>query len=262
MKLQNAIPARFLTQALALLLLLPLFSQISQAQAATSAVEIPKRVRLRSDAAEKMLTSKVPPIYPLLAKQSRIQGTVILKAIIGIDGSIEVLHLIQGHPLLAQAAMDAVKRWKYKPYLSNGKPVEVETMITVNFKLSSLKTENRTNTGSGSGSGTKVGLGKQADIEVSFINVGSGVSAAELVYAPDPTYSDEAMKASLEGMVGLTIFVGAEGRVHIPLVFRSLGKGLDEKAIEAVKTWRFKPAMKDGKPVPVQAIVKVNFHLH
>jgi periplasmic protein TonB len=76
-----------------------------------------------------------PPLYPAAAKQQGIQGVVVLEAVIGADGTVRELRVIDGHPLLAPAAIEAVKRWKYKPYYVKGKPVEVETTITVNFRL-------------------------------------------------------------------------------------------------------------------------------
>lgn len=83
-----------------------------------------------------MVLRKVNPTYPPLARQARIQGQVLLQAEISKTGDIENLHLISGHPMLAPAAIEAVKQWKYKPYVLNGEPVEVETQITVNFTLS------------------------------------------------------------------------------------------------------------------------------
>jgi protein TonB len=77
----------------------------------------------------------VQPSYPPLARQARIQGTVVLQAIIGKDGSIEHLRAVSGHPMLIPSAIDAVSQWKYKPYLLNGEPVEVDTQVTVNFTL-------------------------------------------------------------------------------------------------------------------------------
>jgi protein TonB len=71
-----------------------------------------------------------------LAKQARIQGVVLLEAVISKDGAIDNLRVISGHPLLTQAAIDAVKQWRYKPTLLNGEPVEVVTTITVNFAFS------------------------------------------------------------------------------------------------------------------------------
>jgi protein TonB len=98
-------------------------------------IATPQRVRVSSGVSTGMLVRKVPPSYPPLARQARIQGTVILQATISKEGSIENLQLISGHPMLAPAAIEAVKQWKYKPYLLNGEPVEVETQVQVNFTL-------------------------------------------------------------------------------------------------------------------------------
>ncbi|HKR84973.1 MAG TPA: energy transducer TonB [Terriglobales bacterium] len=75
------------------------------------------------------------PIYPPEAKKQGIQGAVHLRAVIGKDGFIKDLRVIDGHPMLTGSAMDAVKDWKHKPYLVKGKPLEVETTITVNYVL-------------------------------------------------------------------------------------------------------------------------------
>ena len=98
-------------------------------------IATPQRVRVSSGVSTGMLVRKVPPTYPPLARQARIQGTVVLQATISKEGSIENLQLISGHPMLAPAAIEAVKQWKYKPYLLNGEPVEVETQVQVNFTL-------------------------------------------------------------------------------------------------------------------------------
>jgi protein TonB len=81
------------------------------------------------------LIHRIQPEYPSLARQARIQGQVSLRAIISRDGRIENLQVVNGHPLLVQAAIDAVRQWRYRPYMLNGEPVEVETQITVNFTL-------------------------------------------------------------------------------------------------------------------------------
>jgi periplasmic protein TonB len=77
----------------------------------------------------------VTPTYPQMARIAHIQGDVILQATISKNGIIENLRAVQGHPILIQAAMDAVKQWKYKPYILNGEPVEVETTIKVQFHM-------------------------------------------------------------------------------------------------------------------------------
>ena len=95
----------------------------------------PHSVRVSSGVAQGLLIHEVRPQYPALARSARIQGSVVLQATIGKDGTIQNLHLLSGHPLLTQAAMDAVRQWRYRPYLLNNEPVEVDTTIQVNFTL-------------------------------------------------------------------------------------------------------------------------------
>ncbi len=103
--------------------------------AAPPKIATPQRVRVSTSVAQGFLVRKVSPTYPPLARQARIQGTVVLQAQISKSGDIENLQLVSGHPILAPAAIEAVKQWKYKPYLLNGEPVEVETTVQVNFTL-------------------------------------------------------------------------------------------------------------------------------
>lgn len=81
------------------------------------------------------LIRKVQPTYPPLARSARIQGTVVLQAVISKEGAIENLKVVTGHPMLAPAAIEAVRQWRYRPYVLNNDPVEVETQITVKFSL-------------------------------------------------------------------------------------------------------------------------------
>jgi len=110
-------------------------SVLSSTPVAVPKIATPQRVRVSSGVQSGLLIRKVNPAYPPLARQARIQGVVILQAQISKDGNIENLQLISGHPMLAPAAIEAVKQWKYKPYLLNGEPVEVETQVQVNFTL-------------------------------------------------------------------------------------------------------------------------------
>lgn len=90
---------------------------------------------------------------------------------------------------------------------------------------------------------------------------GNGVSAPMLLFSPEPEYSEEARKAKFQGTVRLALVVDERGNPAQIRILTPLGLGLDEKAIEAVRKWKFKPGMKDGKPVAVQASVEVNFRL-
>ncbi len=94
-----------------------------------------KRIRVASRLAEANLIHDVAPQYPPEAGRARIEGTVVLMAVIGKDGSVQDVRVESGLPILAQAALEAVKQWRYKPYLINGEPVEVDSRITINFNL-------------------------------------------------------------------------------------------------------------------------------
>jgi protein TonB len=95
----------------------------------------PKRITVGGAVQQARMLRRVNPVYPPLAKSARIQGTVQLSAVIGKDGNIQELEVIEGHPMLIQAAMAAVQQWQYKPTLLNGQPVEVATQINVVFTL-------------------------------------------------------------------------------------------------------------------------------
>jgi periplasmic protein TonB len=97
--------------------------------------QAPKRIRIGGNVQNANLIHEVDPAYPSIAKTARIQGDVVLHAIISKQGVIEQLHYISGPPLLVQSAMQAVRLWRYRPTLLNGEPVEVETTITVHFTL-------------------------------------------------------------------------------------------------------------------------------
>lgn len=93
------------------------------------------RVHLSAGAAQ-IISRPVEPSYPLLAKQMKVQGAVVLEALIGRDGNIQDLHILSGPPILSSAAREAVKQWRFKPYLQSGEAVETEARITVNFTIS------------------------------------------------------------------------------------------------------------------------------
>ena len=116
--------------------------------------------------------------------------------------------------------------------------------------------------GVGNGTGSGVGPGHGGGIGGGVYRVGGGVSAPRVVYDPDPEYSEEARQAKYQGTVVLWVVIGPEGHAREIRVQRTLGMGLDEKAIEAVRKWRFEPALKDGRPVAVQVNVEVNFRLY
>lgn len=96
-----------------------------------------KRIRISQGVTQGMVISKIEPIYPKLALSARVTGVVLVKAVISREGTITEIQVVKGHPILVPAAVEAVKQWRYRPYLLNGAPVEVETYITVTFQISS-----------------------------------------------------------------------------------------------------------------------------
>ena len=105
-------------------------------------------------------------------------------------------------------------------------------------------------------------LEKAAVLAAEFSMSAAVSFSSRTIYAPEPEFSEEARKAKYQGVCTLSLVVRSDGRPSDIRVLSSLGMGLDEKAIEAVKNWRFEPAMKDGHPVSVQIAVEVDFHLY
>jgi TonB family protein len=115
--------------------------------------------------------------------------------------------------------------------------------------------------GVGSGKGGGFGPGEGGGFGGGVFRVGGGVSAPVLLFKKEPEYSEEARKAKYQGTVVLYVEVTPDGKANNMKVLRSLGLGLDEKAMEAVRAWKFRPGQKDGKPVTVAATIEVNFRL-
>jgi TonB family protein len=107
-----------------------------------------------------------------------------------------------------------------------------------------------------------VGAGSGGGFGGGVYKVGGGISAPTAISAPDPDYTEEARRAKKQGTCILWLIVDSAGHPRDIRVIRGLGFGLDAKALEAVKQWRFQPALKDGRPVDVQISVEVEFHLY
>ena len=110
-------------------------SSVSAKAATGGVVNAADRVQLSPQTAQSV-SSSVPPDYPLLARQMKVQGAVSLQALISRDGTIQELQVLSGPTILAGAAREAVRQWRFKPYLLNGAPIETQALITVNFTIS------------------------------------------------------------------------------------------------------------------------------
>lgn len=234
---------------------------------ATSQV-IPQRVRVSESVARSLIVKKVDPVYPPLARQARIQGSVILQVKINKSGDVENVQLFSGHPMLAPAAIDAVRQWKYNPYLLNGEPVEVETRVTVNFTLPEKRpVEGVVGDAPGGippGEQGGIAAGNPGDANHPAVSqrvrVSQGVMAGLLITKVAPEYPAAARDQRIQGAVVLAVIIDREGSVsNIQLI--SGHPLLAPAAIDAVKQWKYKPYLLNGEPVEIETQVTVNFSL-
>ena len=211
---------------------------------------------------------RVAPMYPPLARQARIQGTVILKVVIDKEGNVSNMQLVSGHPMLAPAAIEAVKQWKYTPYESNGEIVEVQTDVQVNFKLADDPP----------GRGVPYAPDPGPDLPGGALGgvIGGAISGtptplaemwvAEATMRPlrvkrvDPIYPPLAVQVHLQGIVALNVRISSSGDVETVTLI-SGHPMLAPGAIEAVKQWEYSPYVNDGKEIAVRTVVQLSFAL-
>ncbi len=224
---------------------------------------------------------KVEPEYPQEAREAHIQGQVVLRVTINREGDVSKVDLISGPPMLRAAAIDAVKQWKYQPYLLNGQPAERETEAVVDFNLESreghagdtpLPDAPPAATGvvgdapGGIPAGQKNGgiisstLAAPAVATPLRVRVSAGVAQGLLVRRVSPEYPLQARLGRIQGVVILHVIISKTGDVAtVDLI--SGHPSLAPAAIETVKQWKYKPFLLNGKPVEVDSQVQINFTL-
>ena len=213
-----------------------------EAEAAPAAPKGPLRVSGSVFASSKISGSD--PVYPADAMAAQVQGAVVLHVVVSKEGTVESLEPISGPETLRAAAREAVKGWRYRPYLLSGEPVEVETMVTVNFQPGTAMAP----------------LPPQAEtLPAGVRQVGGGVLPPVVIHMVEPKFSKEAAKAHVGGTVLVGLWVDTEGKPQNVHVIRGVGMGLDEEAVKAVKEYLFKPALESEKPVVVELTIQVNF---
>ena len=248
---------------LAPLLLLVLFTSLAASQ-----VIAQQRVRAAESVMAARLVTKVAPVYPALARQARIQGTVILRVVINKSGDVENIQLVSGHPMLAPAAIEAVKQWKYNPYLLHGETFAVETDVRVNFTLSE-KPPAEGVVGDAPGGippDEKGGIVSSAPREEGRpgvpqrVRVSQSVMSSFIVTKVPPEYPQDGKDQRIQGAVVMRVNIDKEGNVsNIQII--SGHPLLIPAAIEAVKQWKYKSYLRNGMPVEVETQVTVNFTL-
>jgi len=228
-------------------------------------------VRATGEIKPPKLIKRVDPIYPEIARQSKVEGVVILEATTDIYGRVQETKILRSIPLLDQAAIDAVMQWVYEPFMIDGKPRGVIFTVTVVFMLKSEKKKQIKAPGVEGGvkggveGGVEGGVigGVVGEVEA---RAGGPVRATGEIKPPkrikgvDPIYPEEAKKEGIEGVVILEATTGIYGRVQETKILRSIPE-LDQAAIDAVMQWVYEPFMIDGKPRGVIFTVTVVFML-
>ena len=201
-----------------------------------------------------------------------MQGQVWIKILVSESGDIESAEVVSGEPVLARSALDAVKKWKFKPFIKNGKPVKVSTKLPFDFAFSDkvmtngVSADSSTRTDppktsplpppSSAVSGTPTG-----DVAPKTVQVSPGVTTGMLIHQIAPVYPPDARRANIQGVIVLQALISKEGR--ITELKRITGpKELAGAAIDAVEQWRYRPYLLNGEPVAVRTQIQVNFTLN
>jgi len=222
--------------------------------AAWSQVTTPAPLELSADSAQPLLIRKVAPLYPPLARQARIQGTVFLKIIISKEGDVRDAQLVSGHPMLAPAAIAAVKQWKYRPYTQDGDPVEIATSVRVDFRMADDPQPKMI-------VGDAAGPDAAPAVSIPDTDVPEAVMRGQRIDKFDPVYPQIAIEQGIQGTVVLKARVNLHGDVEGVSGVEG-DPVLVAAAIEAVKHWKYKPYLSsDGYAMPVVTNVTFNFNL-
>jgi TonB family protein len=203
------------------------------------AVDTTKPLRVMGGVTEPKKIKDVKPVYPPIAETARISGVVIAEIVIDTNGDVRDARILRSIPMLDQAALDAIRQWRYTPTTLNGVPVELVMTVTVSFTL-------------GSEPAPSVG---QAPVRV-----GGDIKEPRKIYDAKPFYPPAAQAAGVQGIVIVEAIIGVDGRVSSAKVLRSVPM-LEEAAIDAVSQWVYEPTLLGGVPVPVVMTVTVNFTL-
>jgi TonB family protein len=207
--------------------------------------------------ANPIVLERVAAVYPGGARPEEVNGFTLLNVVINADGTPGDIQVVHSHgAAFDDAAIEAVKQTKFEAGTLDGKPVPVRVVARIRFSDEQRPAYPRIVTEFGMRARTWQSAG------------GSGFASRQYdkpptaLYAPAAEYSEQARRAKFGGVVLLTVLVTEEGLPTDIKVTKSLGMGLDEKAVESVGRYRFKPAMKDGEPVAARIAVEVSFRLY
>jgi TonB family protein len=219
------------------------------------------------DSTRLIISSAPKPSYPMAAANKGVQGKVWIHLLISETGDVESADIISGNPDLARAAQEAMKKWKFRPYIRNGKPVKVSTKMPFDFAFEGQTINIATPPDSSTNaSAPPAEAGPAQSGEGSSGNppqklrVSSGVAEGLVLHKVNPIYPFEARQAHIQGEVILQATIGKDGLIH-NLKAVTGHPVLVEAAKGAVEQWRYRPYVFNGNPVEVETTIKVVFHM-
>jgi TonB family protein len=220
-------------------------------------------VHVAPEVASALMEKKVLASYPQKASANGVEGTVVLNVLISDAGAVNEATVVSGDPDLAQAAVDAIKQWKYKPYTADGKPTPVETQVRFGFHLKgppySFDQEEAT-----SFPPKLVHLDVSStpapQVAGSRLRVSSGVAAGLILKKVEPVYPQEAKDAHIQGIVVLHVIIDTAGNVTATKWVTG-PKELFTSAADAVRKWKYRGYLLNGKPIELDTTVEINYRL-
>ncbi len=186
-----------------------------------------------------------------------------LTALIGTDAKTKDLRVVKGDPVLVGPSLKAVRQWRFRPMLVKGESVETTYRVKIKFSLLLREATSEVEVESPREIAPAPMTANEANPEGGVYKSGQdGVVAPKPIYSPDPEFSEKARKAGKQGTVTVSLIVGDDGKPRDARVMCSSVPDLNDVAVETIKTWRFEPATKAGKPVAVEIAVEVDFSLY
>jgi TonB family protein len=205
----------------------------------------------------------VSPKYPKQALASGLEGAVELTALIGTDAKTKDLSVVKGDPVLVDPSLRAVRQWRFHPVFVKGESVETTYRVKIRFNLLLREAISEVAVESPRETAPAPNTPNEADPEGGVYKLGqNGVIPPRPIYSPVPEFSEKARKAGEQGTVTVSLIVGDDGKPRGARVMCSSVPGLNDVAVETIKTWRFEPATKARKPIAVEMAVEVDFKLY
>ena len=218
-------------------------------------------IRVGGDIKEPKKITHVPPVYPEIAQAAGIQGVVIIETLIGEDGAVREATVLRPVPMLDQAAIDAVLRWKYTPTLLNGQPVPVIMTVTVTFTLNNASQAAQSAAQQVAPDAPEtVRFMTASGVEMVPVRVGGEVKEPIKIKHVPPVYPPDAQRDGLQGVVIIEATIDTDGTVKQARVLRPASV-FEESALSAVRQWKYTPTLVNGVAVPVMMTVTVTFSM-